>query len=75
MSKFKHSVKSFAEVMAIINPGFAQPAKEKKQKTCRRCGSSMEQVPGTNVWRCTGDKLEDGKSCTNTIFDRVHSMA
>lgn len=71
MKKFKHKVTSFAEVMAIMNPNFARVAKKERRKVCHKCGSAMERVPGTNVWRCTGDKLESGKSCYNTIFDRA----
>lgn len=76
MKKFEHRVKSFADVMAIIAPGYTNGDKKAKHKICHKCGSNMELIPGTNVFRCIGGKLKDGEVCANTtISHRPHNAA
>ena len=36
-----------------------------KNKTCRKCGGEMVNVPGTNVFICQG---KGGKPCDNRTY-------
>lgn len=48
--------------------GFKAPEQpDPKAKKCRKCGSVMQQLPGTNVWLCPGT-TDEGKPCGNRIY-------
>lgn len=61
MKKFQ-SFKELGRVMGIRKEKEDKP----KTKRCRKCGGVMNNVPGTNVFLCTG-KTDDGP-CENRAF-------
>lgn len=47
--------------------------RQKRDKTCRKCGAVLREIPGTNVLICDGVG-EDGKPCGNRVLNRVHPI-
>lgn len=68
MKKIKSGTfNSFAELGAAM--GIEQKPEKTITKKCLKCGGRMEQVPGTNVFFCTGE-TEDGP-CTNRAISAL----
>lgn len=72
VKKFKSNGRVFNSLSELGTAFGLKPAEPPtpKAKKCRKCGSVMSQVPGTNVWLCSG-KTEDGKPCTNRALTSV----
>lgn len=49
--------------------GIAKKGKRERSKICARCGSEMTNLPGTNIYLCTG-KSKTGE-CGNRLFLKV----
>ena len=61
---------SFAELGKVFR---IQPkARKAPQFRCRKCGTMMDNVPGTNVYLCNG-KNSEGEPCTNRLFSRSYA--
>lgn len=62
---------SFEELGAHkgINPA---TTKAKKYR-CHKCGSTLREIPGTNVMVCDGTD-KDGKPCGNRVLKSVMSV-
>ncbi len=57
-----HSFVEMGRVMGVHKTEDDKP----KTKRCRKCGGVMSNIPGTNVFLCSG-KTEDGP-CKNRVF-------
>lgn len=56
---------SFSELGAAL--GIAPRPRKERVFTCRKCGSPMKRVPGSNVYFCTGTS-DEGVQCTNRML-------
>lgn len=61
---------TFEDAAKAMGINVKKPKIKTKQVKCRKCGSIMEQVPGTNVLVCHGEIEKDGVKtpCNNFTF-------
>lgn len=75
--KVFHSLSDFGHAVGIRREGIQLSATKK----CRKCGTMMRKIAGTNVWICDGfavdedgnQVLENGKPipCKNRVLEKV----
>lgn len=65
------TVRSLREMGEAL--GVKTEASEKTfSKKCRKCGSQMNNIAGTNVWLCPGT-TEEGEPCGNRLITAVRT--
>lgn len=58
------SFNSFAELGAALGVEQKPVVPVATTRKCFKCGGEMQNVPGTNIFRCVS-KLKNGKPCLN----------